>query len=183
MESPGLEASDLGLTQNLTEKINGVNSRDHSCYFRGFKSWPYSLLIKKRCLSGDAFFGNRANTHPLLVQEQRHRAASSRHPNGCLCHTSSSFTAAKPPQVCPRCHQVWCDTSSSASGRSLSSGCPKAMLWWAFHRLPPKGAPSGAFHLRKAEEETCAEVAQGRQDIHCLRGLKATHADKRNFQA
>lgn len=34
MESPGLEASDLGLTQNLKEKNNGVSSRDHSCYFQ-----------------------------------------------------------------------------------------------------------------------------------------------------
>lgn len=56
MQSPGLEASDLGLTQNLKEKINGVNSRDHSCYFRGFKSQPSSLLIKKRYLSEDVFF-------------------------------------------------------------------------------------------------------------------------------
>lgn len=128
MESPGLEASDLGLTQNLKEKINGVNSRDHSCYFSGFKSWPCSSLIKKRCLNGDVFFRNRANTHPLLVQEQRHRAASSGQPDGYLCHTGSSFTVAEPPQICPRCHQVWCDTSSSASGRSVCSGCTKMTL-------------------------------------------------------
>lgn len=129
MESPGLEASDLGLTQNLKEKINGVKSRDQSCYFRGFKSQTCSLLIKKRRLSGDAlFFGNRASTHPLLVREL-HRSSSPGHHNGCLCHTVRSFTAAKPPQVCPRCHQVWCNTSSSVSGRSLSSCCPKVKLW------------------------------------------------------
>jgi len=46
MESPGLEASDLGLTQNLKEKINGISSRDHGCYVLRIQSLPDSLLIK-----------------------------------------------------------------------------------------------------------------------------------------
>lgn len=50
MESPGLEASDLGLTQNLKEKMNGLNSRDQSCYSREFKNQPCSLLTKEKCL-------------------------------------------------------------------------------------------------------------------------------------
>lgn len=131
----------------------------------------------------NAFFGNRTNTHPLLVQEQRQRAASSGHHNGCLCCTGRSSTAAEPPQICPWCHQVWCKTSSGVSGRSLSSGCPKAPLWWAFHRLPLEGGPSGTFHPKKDEAEICEEAAQEEQDAHYLRGLEATHTNKMNFQA
>lgn len=50
MESPGPEASDLGLTENVKEKINGLNPRYHSCYSREFKNQPCSLLTKEKGL-------------------------------------------------------------------------------------------------------------------------------------
>lgn len=182
MESPGLGGQWPRTDTKLKgKKLMAPTQETTAVISEDSKSYLSSLLIKKRCLSGKAFFGNRANTHLLLVQE--HRAASSGHLRGCRGHTDTSFAAAKPPQACPRYHQVWRDTSSSVSGRSLSSGCPKAALRWALHSC------SSSFSLRRPapKESWRGDLwGSGAGEAKYLLSegaLEAKHTDEVNFQA